>query len=106
MTMPPLPLGAVYTPALGTVGAAMYTYTADQMRDYANKCVASERDFWRVEGDKWRDQMREYGAACAAAERERCALLCESKAVKLSKLRETEWIDAYLECAAAIRRAE
>jgi hypothetical protein len=41
--LPPLPQGAVYTPALGTVGAAMYTFTADQMRAYAAAAVARER---------------------------------------------------------------
>ncbi len=38
--LPELPLGAVYTRALGTVGAAMYTYTADQMRAYALAAIA------------------------------------------------------------------
>lgn len=42
--LPPLPQGAVYTPALGTVGAAMYTFTADQMRAYADAAVARERE--------------------------------------------------------------
>jgi len=51
MNLPPLPLGAVYTRAIGTVGTSMYTYTADQMHAYA--------------------------AASVAAERERCAVLCE-----------------------------
>ncbi len=41
--LPPLPQGAVYTPALGTVGAAIYTFTADQMRAYAAAAVARER---------------------------------------------------------------
>jgi hypothetical protein len=39
-----MPRGAVYTRALGTVGAAMYTYTADQMRAYAAKKMAAERE--------------------------------------------------------------
>jgi hypothetical protein len=39
-----MPIGAVYTMALGTVGAAMYTYTAEQMRDYAASEVAEERE--------------------------------------------------------------
>ncbi len=43
----PLPVGAVYTRALGSVGAAMYTYTADQMRAYAAEQVAAERERWR-----------------------------------------------------------
>lgn len=43
-TLPPLPRGAVYTPALGTVGAAMYTYTANQLREYAAQAVAAERE--------------------------------------------------------------
>ena len=38
-----MPTGAVYTRALGTVGAAMYTYTADQMRAYALANIAAER---------------------------------------------------------------
>lgn len=42
--LPPLPQGAVYTPALGTVGAAIYTFTADQMRAYAAAAVALERE--------------------------------------------------------------
>ena len=42
-----LPMGAVYTPALGTVGAAMYTYTADQMRAFALAHRVHERDKWR-----------------------------------------------------------
>ena len=42
--LPPLPQGAVYTPALGTVGAAIYTFTADQMRAYAAAAVARERE--------------------------------------------------------------
>jgi hypothetical protein len=40
----PLPIGAVYTRALGSVGAAMYTYTADQMRAYRAEGVAAERE--------------------------------------------------------------
>jgi hypothetical protein len=39
-----MPQGAVYTRALGTVGAAMYTYTADQMRAYAAQAVEAERN--------------------------------------------------------------
>jgi len=42
--MTDMPRGAVYTRALGTVGAAMYTYTADQMRDYARANIAAERE--------------------------------------------------------------
>lgn len=46
--LPPLPQGAVYTPALGTVGAAIYTFTADQMRAWgvarAAAAVARERE--------------------------------------------------------------
>lgn len=42
--LPPLPQGAVYTPALGTVGAAMYTFTADQMRAYGDAVRAEERE--------------------------------------------------------------
>lgn len=42
--LPPLPVGAVYTRALGTVGASMYTYTADQMREYALAAIAAERE--------------------------------------------------------------
>jgi len=38
-----MPTGAVYTRALGTVGAEMYTYTADQMRAYALANIAAER---------------------------------------------------------------
>jgi hypothetical protein len=38
-----MPTGAVYTRALGTVGAAMYMYTADQMRAYALANIAAER---------------------------------------------------------------
>jgi len=41
--LPPLPRGLVYTPARGTVGAAMYTYTADQMQAYADACTAALR---------------------------------------------------------------
>lgn len=40
MTLPELPIGAVYTRCLGTVGASMYTYTADQMRAYARLALA------------------------------------------------------------------
>ena len=46
--LPPLPQGAVYTPALGTVGAAIYTFTADQMRAYAAAAVARERYKWEL----------------------------------------------------------
>jgi hypothetical protein len=54
--LPPLPVGAVYTRAMGSVGASMYTYTADQMREYARAAVL--------------------------AERERCALLCDALALE------------------------
>lgn len=40
----PLPVGAVYTRALGSVGAAMYTYTADQVRTIRAEAVAAERN--------------------------------------------------------------
>jgi len=51
MKLPQLPLGAVYTRAIGTVGTSMYTYTTDQMHAHA--------------------------AAAVAAERERCAAMCD-----------------------------
>ena len=41
-----MPRGAVYTPALGQVGAAMYTYTEMQMAEYALAHKLYERDKW------------------------------------------------------------
>ena len=43
--LPPLPQGAVYTPALGTVGAAIYTFTADQMRDFLSGLLPTRPDY-------------------------------------------------------------
>ena len=42
-----MPQGAVYTRALGTVGAAMYAYTEMQMAEYALAHKLYERDKWR-----------------------------------------------------------
>ena len=63
-----MPLGAVYTRALGTVGAAMYTYTELQMAEYALAHKLFERDKWlKVIGescDDYRsDMMGEAGSS-------------------------------------------
>jgi hypothetical protein len=44
MNLPTLPRAAVYSPALGTVGVSMYTYTAAQMEEYATAAVLAERE--------------------------------------------------------------
>jgi hypothetical protein len=63
--LPPLPVGAVYTRAIGSVGASMYTYTADQMREYARAAVLAERErllpllaYAIREADGWHDECR------------------------------------------------
>jgi len=59
-----LPRGAVYTRAMGTVGASMYTYTTDQMRDYAAAEVAAERERWYAKCAGKRHEGCNYVATC------------------------------------------
>lgn len=75
-----MPQGAVYTPALGQVGAAMYTYTEMQMAEYALAHKLFERDKWAKvlaeSCDDYRSQMmgepryteQQIADACMAAE--------------------------------------
>jgi hypothetical protein len=49
-----LPTGAVYTQSMGTVGAAMYTYTAEQMREYGMANRLAEREVWRQDAERYR----------------------------------------------------
>jgi hypothetical protein len=65
--LPPMPIGAVYTRAMGTVGASMYTYTADQLRAYATAAVEAEREMC---ADIVRNAERN---GCACSDREELA---------------------------------